>query len=35
VAFLVSPQAAQITGEEIGIAGGVGLGSLTLGSDRA
>jgi NAD(P)-dependent dehydrogenase (short-subunit alcohol dehydrogenase family) len=35
VAFLVSPQAAQITGEEIGIAGGAGLGSLTLGSDRA
>jgi NAD(P)-dependent dehydrogenase (short-subunit alcohol dehydrogenase family) len=35
VAYLVSPQAAQITGEEIGIAGGVGLGSLTLGSDRA
>lgn len=35
VAFLVSPQAAQITGEEIGIAGGVGLGALTLGSDRA
>jgi NAD(P)-dependent dehydrogenase (short-subunit alcohol dehydrogenase family) len=35
VAYLVSPQAAQITGEEIAIAGGVGLGSLTLGSDRA
>jgi NAD(P)-dependent dehydrogenase (short-subunit alcohol dehydrogenase family) len=34
VAFLVSSQAAQITGEEIAIAGGVGLGSLTLGSDR-
>jgi NAD(P)-dependent dehydrogenase (short-subunit alcohol dehydrogenase family) len=35
VAYLVSPPAAQITGEEIGIAGGVGLGALTLGSDRA
>ncbi len=34
VAFLASPEAGQITGEEIGIAGGLGLGLMSLGSPR-
>jgi NAD(P)-dependent dehydrogenase (short-subunit alcohol dehydrogenase family) len=34
VAFLASPDAGSITGEEIGITGGLGLGSLSLGSRR-
>jgi NAD(P)-dependent dehydrogenase (short-subunit alcohol dehydrogenase family) len=34
VAFLVSADAAQVTGEEIGILGGLGLGQLSLGSQR-
>ena len=34
VAFLASAEAGQITGEEIGIAGGLGLGLMSLGSAR-
>jgi NAD(P)-dependent dehydrogenase (short-subunit alcohol dehydrogenase family) len=34
VAFLASEEAASITGEEIGIAGGLGLGLMSLGSPR-
>jgi NAD(P)-dependent dehydrogenase (short-subunit alcohol dehydrogenase family) len=34
VAFLASAEAASITGEEIGIAGGLGLGLMSLGSPR-
>lgn len=34
VAFLVSAEAGSITGEEIGITGGLGLGGLSLGSQR-
>jgi acetoacetyl-CoA reductase len=34
VAFLASEEAGQITGEEIGIAGGLGLGLMSLGSAR-
>jgi NAD(P)-dependent dehydrogenase (short-subunit alcohol dehydrogenase family) len=34
VAFLASDQAGSITGEEIGITGGLGLGTLSLGSRR-
>jgi acetoacetyl-CoA reductase len=34
VAFLVSEEAGYVTGEEIGIAGGFGLNTLSLGSKR-
>jgi NAD(P)-dependent dehydrogenase (short-subunit alcohol dehydrogenase family) len=35
VAFLASDAAGSVTGEEIGVTGGVHLGTLSLGSDRA
>jgi NAD(P)-dependent dehydrogenase (short-subunit alcohol dehydrogenase family) len=34
VSFLASPSAGSITGEEIGITGGLGLSTLSLGSQR-
>lgn len=35
VAFLVSPAASSITGEEIGVTGGLGLSTLSLGDARS
>ena len=35
VAFLASERAGYVTGEEIGIAGGFGLNTMSLGSDRS
>jgi NAD(P)-dependent dehydrogenase (short-subunit alcohol dehydrogenase family) len=34
VAFLVSADAAYVTGQEIGIDGGLGLNTMSLGSGR-
>jgi acetoacetyl-CoA reductase len=34
VAYLVSEQAAQVTGQEIAVDGGAGLNTFTLGSER-